>query len=222
MEVNEQQKRLSILIVLSSIFLLNDFFFMSAKSYVSWLAIDYGSRLLAVGIVVYLIRKKAALPAAFGLARIPFRAGVKWMLLLTVTGIFIDQVVWHFFEHLLPDTQLASMPRIKDPIVNIFDLTIGIMLVAVSEEIVFRGYCFTALRDRMGPRLLMPISAVLFGLIHWSAGQHAVITTALWGVMPMVAMIRTGSVVPAMAAHYLTDLVSFGGFIPESWSNFIA
>jgi membrane protease YdiL (CAAX protease family) len=221
MEVNEQQKRLSILIVLSSIFLLNDFLFMSAKTYVSWLGIDYGSRFLAIGIVVYLIKKKSAVPAEFGLARIPFRAGLRWALLLTVTGIFIDQVVWRFFEHLLPGTQLASMPRIKNPIVNIVDLTFGILLVAVSEEIVFRGYCFTALRDRMGTKLLISTSAVLFGLIHWSTGQHAIITTALWGVMPMVAMIRTGSVVPGVVAHYITDLVSLGGFIPERWFDFI-
>lgn len=33
-------------------------------------------------------------------------------------------------------------------------------------------------------------------------------------------MIRTGSVVPAMIAHYVTDLVSLGGFIPETWLNF--
>ena len=222
MEVNEQQKRLSILIALSAIFLLNDFLFMSATSYLAWLAIDYGSRLLAIGVVMYLVMKKRALQSEFGLARIPFRAGIRWMLFLTVTGIFIDQVLWRYFEHLLPGTQLAFMPRIKNPSVNIFDLIFGITLVAVSEEIVFRGYCFTALRDIMGPRMLIPISAVLFGLIHWSSGQHAIITTALWGVLPMVAMVRTGSVVPAMIAHYITDLVSFGGFLPESWFNFIA
>jgi len=220
-EVNEQQKRLSILVVLSSIFLLNDYLFMSARSSVTWLLIDYGSRLLAIGIVVYLIKKRLALPAEFGLARIPLRTSVRWMLPLTATGIFIDQVGWHFFEHLLPNTQLASMPRIQDPVVNIIDLTFGIMLVAVTEEIVFRGYCFTALRDRMGTKLLISTSAVLFGLIHWSTGQHAIITTALWGVMPMVAIIRTGSVVPGVVAHYITDLVSLGGFIPERWFDFI-
>ena len=36
----------------------------------------------------------------------------------------------------------------------------------------------------------------------------------------MVAIIRTGSVVPAMIAHYITGLVSLGGFIPEIWLNF--
>ena len=65
----------------------------------------------------------------------------------------------------------------------------------------------------------MPVSALLFGLIHWSTGLHAVISAALWG-LPMVAMIRTGSVVPAMISLYVTDLVSLRGFIPETWLNF--
>ncbi len=38
--------------------------------------------------------------------------------------------------------------------------------------------------------------------------------------LPMVAMIRTGSVVPAVIAYYITDLVSLGG-VPENWFQFI-
>jgi hypothetical protein len=41
----------------------------------------------------------------------------------------------------------------------------------------------------------LPVSALLFGLIQWSMGLHAIISTALWGGLPMVVMIRTGSVV---------------------------
>ena len=217
----EQDKRLVILAVLSSIFLLNDFLFMRAKGYVGWLEIDYGSRFLALGIIFSLLQQKISNLTEFGLTSIPFRRGIVWMLLLTVTGILIDQVGWRFFERVLPYTQLAAMPKIENPIVKIFDLTFGVALVAVSEEIVFRGYCYSALKDRMSPQLLVVISALLFGLIHWSTGLHAIVSTALWGVLPMVAMIRTGSVIPAVIAHYLTDLVSLGGLVPESWFHFI-
>jgi len=27
--------------------------------------------------------------------------------------------------------------------------------------------------------------------------------------------------IPAMIAHYITDLVSMGGFVPESWFSFM-
>jgi hypothetical protein len=221
MKVNEQDRRLIILAVLSSIFLLNDFLFLTAKSYGMWLLIDYSSRLLAVGIALALVRRKISGAAEFGLTGIPFRSGLSWLLLLTATGILIDQVGSRFLEQFLPLTQLALMPKSDNSFVNIFDLTFGVALVAVSEEAVFRGYCFSALHDRLSPLALVALSAVLFGMIHWSQGLHAVVSTALWGILPMVSMIRTRSIIPAVIAHYITDVVSQGGFVPENWFSFM-
>jgi membrane protease YdiL (CAAX protease family) len=221
MKVSEQDKRFIILTVLSSPFLLNDFLFLTAKGYGVWLLIDYGSRLLAVGIVLALMQRKISSAAEFGLTGIPFRSGLVWLLLLTTTGILIDQVAWRFLEQHLPYTQLAIMPKIKSPFVNIFDLIFGVTLVAVSEEIVFRGYFYSTLHERLSPGALVALSAVLFGMIHWSQGLHAIVSAALWGILPMVSMIRTRSIIPAAIAHYITDLVSFGGFVPESWFSFM-
>lgn len=221
MGTREQDRSLVILAILSAIYLLNDFLFMRAGGYIEWLAIDYGSRFLAIGIILYLFRRKISVPAEFGLKSIPFRTGLVWVLVLAITGVLIDQAGWRFFERVLPFTQLASMPKIGNPLVRTFDLTFGVTLVAVSEEMVFRGYCYSALHDRMSSPVLVLASAVLFGLIHWSTGLHAIISTALWGILPMVAMIRTRSVLPAMIAHYITDLVSLGGFVPESWFDFM-
>lgn len=221
MHLSEKDRRLVILALLSSIFLLNDYLFMMARSAAAWLMIDYGSRFLAIGIVFYLIHQKISRAAEFGLKSIPFRSGLFWMLLLTVTGLLIDQVVWRLLEQVLPNTQLTSMPKIRNPFVNFFDLTAGVALVALSEELVFRGYCFSALQGRWPRWVVVSVSAILFGLIHWSQGLHAIVSTALWGILPMVAMARTGSIIPAMIAHYITDLVSLGGFVPENWFNFM-
>ena len=62
---------------------------------------------------------------------------------------------------------------------------------------------------------VIAISCCLFGLIHWSAGLHAVIATAIWGILPMIALIYTGSLWPAIVAHFVTDVVAFSGLIPE-------
>jgi len=221
MKVSEQDRRFLILSVLASVFLLNDFLFLLAKSLGSWLLIDYGSRLLAVGIVFALVRKKTARAAEFGLTGISFPSGLAWLLLLTATGLLIDQVGWRYLERHLPHMQLVSMPKIKNSFLNIFDLTFGVALVALSEELVFRGYCYSAFRDRLSPGVLVALSVVLFGMIHWSQGLHAVVSAALWGVLPMVSVVRTGSIIPAMIAHYITDFVSFGGFVPEGWFGFM-
>ena len=221
MKVSEQDRRLIILAVLSSIFLLNDLLFLKATGYGTWLLIDYGSRLLALGIVFALVRRKTSRPDEFGLTGIPFRPGLRWLLLLTAAGLLIDQVGLRFLEQLLPGTQLASMPKITNAAVNVFDLTFGLALVALSEEAIFRGYCYSALHDRLSFGALMALSAVLFGMIHWSQGLPAVVSTALWGMLPMVSMARTRSIIPAVIAHYITNLVSLGGFVPERWFVFM-
>jgi membrane protease YdiL (CAAX protease family) len=217
MRVNEQDGRLAILALLASIFLLNDFLFLAATSYGTWLLIDYGSRLLALGIMIELVRRKLSRPAEFGLTGIPFSSGLRWLLLLTAAGLLIDQVGLRFLEQVLPGTQLASMPKITNSAVNVFDLTFGLALVALSEEAIFRGYFYSALHDGLSFRTLMALSAVLFGMIHWSQGLPAIVSTALWGILPMVSLARTRSIIPAVIAHYITNLVSLGGFVPERW-----
>jgi hypothetical protein len=37
----------------------------------------------------------------------------------------------------------------------------------------------------------------------------------------MMALLKTGSVIPALFAHYATDFVIFSHIIPDNWSKFI-
>ncbi len=211
------------LLGLSAIFLLNDYLFIAADGYITWLVIDYGSRLLALGFILSLVRRRVSPWPEFGLAKMPFTQGLAWAALLTVTGILIDQVLWKYVERVVPATQLISAyPVITNHYVNAFDLTVGIALVAVSEELVFRGYFLTVVKNYVrNPAVLILLSAVVFGLIHWAMGLHAIVTTAIWGVLPMISLMRTGSVLPAIIAHYLTDLVSLSGIVPEAWFQFL-
>jgi membrane protease YdiL (CAAX protease family) len=57
--------------------------------------------------------------------------------------------------------------------------------VAVAEEIIFRGFLFRILEEGLGSWLALPISALLFGMIHmtnYSSGA------SLITVMPQIAM----------------------------------
>jgi membrane protease YdiL (CAAX protease family) len=59
------------------------------------------------------------------------------------------------------------------------------------------------------PGVMIAVSSILFGLSHWSGGLNIIITATLWAVLPMYVMVRTGSVVPALVAHFVTDFVAF-------------
>src|SRR3989338_2073304 len=219
-EDNQRAKLLS-LIVLTLLFLLNDFPLIYAHTYISWLLIDYSVRISALSIILYLVKRKISFSSEFVLVKIEIKPLVIWAAVSSIIGIAVDQIGWRYLERILPETQIMSFPKIKNPFVKGFDLTAGMLLVSITEELIFRGYYFSVLRSyTKNPFIIISISSLMFGLIHWSLGLHGIIVAAIWGILPMIAMWKTGSVFPAIIAHYVTDFVGFSGVIPNKWFYF--
>jgi CAAX amino terminal protease family. len=202
--------KLKFLIALTLIFVLNDFAFIPVKSYVGWLAIDYSFRILALAVIFFLIWSKRCALSDFGLVKMRVRPFIIWAVVLSVTGIFIDRFGWQFFKSVLPQTGILHFPASDNSFAKFFDLTVGVALVSISEEAIFRGYYASVLGGYFkNPAVLVTVSCLLFGLIHWSGGLHAILATAIWGILPMVSVLRTGSILPAVVAHWATDFVYF-------------
>lgn len=210
--VNEAIPRAKLLslIVLILLFLLNDIPLIYAHTYISWLLIDYSVRLLALFIIFYLIKHKISVSSEFGLIKIGIKQFILWSIVLSVTGVMIDQIGYKLIEKILPKFQIMSYLKVENTLIKVFDLTAGLLLVSVTEELIFRGYYFSVLRSyTKSPFIIISTSSLMFGLIHWSLGLHGIIVAAMWGILPMIAMWKTGSVYPAIIAHYVTDFVSF-------------
>ena len=202
--------RLKYLIAFTFLFVLNDFAFIPVKSYMGWLAIDYTFRLMALAFITFLMYSKQCAPADFGLVKMRTGPFIAWVVVLSAAGIFIDRFGWRFFRSVLPPTGLFHFPAADNSFAKFFDLTVGVALVSVSEEAIFRGYYASVLRGYFkNPVALVAVSCVLFGLIHWSGGLHAVLATAVWGVLPMISVLKTGSILPAVIAHWATDFAYF-------------
>ena len=160
-----------------------------------------------------------------------------WIVGATVCGVIVDQTVWPFLGYRLPFTQLFMFPQMSGTL-RIIDITFAIALVAVTEEIFFRSLAlrvFSAILkrnrrsigdgssdrvpevSRQAFVLLVVVSSLVFGLGHWANGLHAIISTAIWGVVPMIALVRTGSLWPALVTHYVTNFVAFSAIVPESY-----
>ena len=95
------------------------------------------------------------------------------------------------------------------------------ILPAIFEELTFRGYLFTAVKEASGPRTAIVVSSVLFGLFHLVLGNslsldRLVPATLLGFVLALVAW-RSGSVVPGILLHVLHNscLVLMGYYEPE-------
>jgi len=83
-------------------------------------------------------------------------------------------------------------------------LVIGIMAGA-AEEIFFRGYMQTHLREAWSPRLAIPMTALAFALLHleW---LHILLALML-GLWLGFVTERVGSALPSVAAHVINNTV---------------
>ena len=86
-------------------------------------------------------------------------------------------------------------------------LTVAVALgPGIAEEMFFRGYMQTRLAERYGPALAIAVAAACFGLLHFDLVHTPV--AAVLGVFLGWAVERTGSIVPAMVAHVVNNLVA--------------
>ncbi|WP_416897237.1 MAG: CPBP family intramembrane glutamic endopeptidase [Minwuia sp.] len=108
---------------------------------------------------------------------------------------------------------LFSFPEIRQPFYLWVDLTFGLLLVAISEELVFRRLarhwleaigCTTA--------WTVGVSAVIFGFMHWGGGAGQVVTAALIGALYMWVYIRLNRLWPLVVAHWAHNFFIFGPF----------
>jgi len=76
---------------------------------------------------------------------------------------------------------------------------------AVTEELLFRGYLFSALSSRLSPWKAILLSAVLFGFFHLivvdSLAIERLVPSTLLGVVLGWICYRTGSLFPGMVFH---------------------
>lgn len=96
-------------------------------------------------------------------------------------------------------------------------ILINTLLIGISEEMMFRGILFKALRSRGSIRSTVLISSLLFGFVHllngFSTGLVSAIPQAIFtfclGVLFIAVRIRTGSLYPVILLHASWDFCIF-------------
>jgi membrane protease YdiL (CAAX protease family) len=77
------------------------------------------------------------------------------------------------------------------------------------EEFFMRGYGMGLLARAGAPGWVgLTLTSAIFGLLHLYEGPHAVAIIGLWGLLFGVSFQRTGSLLPAMTAHFAVDAVA--------------
>lgn len=210
--------KISILILAALPFYLNDFNNIFIKHELVWLAIDYGAKITPLTFLFYLLKKELLSRADLGLVPLPAKQLIVWTIGIIALGLCLDEPGFVLWSKLLPPMRLGSIPIGPHSPLYMLDMTIGLALVAISEEIIFRGLAFTTLKSRNYSILkIFLISGLAFGFIHWSQGPIAIMATAITGSGLMICMQCTGSIYPTIIAHYVINYLSFSGKATEMW-----
>jgi uncharacterized protein len=79
------------------------------------------------------------------------------------------------------------------------------VLAGSAEEVFFRGFIQTRLRERWSPGVAILVTSIAFGLLHleWI---HAVLALALGAWLGFITE-RAGSTLPAVAAHVINNML---------------
>lgn len=189
-----------------------------------WISEDYTKRLLILSIIFAQPTFRQSIIGVLSRPWSPYEGQMYGHIRLAaiVIGLCIAEYfiirfeVWSFT--VLPDITSIHLPYSGEPffselsftVLMWFDLTVGLMLVSLSEECVFRAIAYAALKKRnLSDSTIILISSVLFGLVHLSKGLPNTFAAMLTGAIFMYAFIKTRSLWPTLVAHYIINYVVF-------------
>lgn len=198
-------------------FVLNDFLFIPLQNhYYAVATIDYLTRLFALSIVAWSIVNSKITFSNLGINRLPLwgsedrRVFIGWSIVLVLVCVGISRINETFLPNLWKNTVLFDFPLYPSSGARLFDLTIGIALVAISEELIFRGLLMSWLNEKgLVVSKVILIQAAVFALIHWSCGAKNILYCFLWAIPCGMFFSKYKNIYPCIVAHYFTDLFAF-------------
>jgi membrane protease YdiL (CAAX protease family) len=108
---------------------------------------------------------------------------------------------------------------------DLFGAVLVVGLVAgVSEEIFFRGFMLTRLREHWGAPRAIVVSATCFGVLHIDPNGVHMALAFVMGLYLGFVVERTGSTLPAIVCHVVNNVVytlqtALGGTLMDRASN---
>ncbi len=129
-------------------FYLNDFFFyIFQDQYLPFILVFYFTDLLGLGLTRTLttIQQKINSFDINHYQQMPLKDLVKWSVLLTIYGVTIDRTIGPTLGKYF-HWRLFHFPHYPNSIYRWMDLTYGLLLVSVAEEVVFRGILLKQLK----------------------------------------------------------------------------
>ncbi len=126
-------------------------------------------------------------------------------------------MLWFFPLWVIASLNLWGGVAAKFPLPGLLFAAVSMALVGVAEELIFRGFLFKAMLKDGDVKTAVIVSAVTFGLGHivnlFTGHELAetllqMVFAVAFGFVVTMAFYKSGSLLPAVLAHSLTDVFS--------------
>lgn len=201
--------RATILFIAYLPYFLNDFSNIFVTDYPLWVVLDYVARLFVLGFLYVMVRRSDLTLAELGMTRLPLTDGILWTAGTMVAAMGYLYLSEFILAPYFPKGALGGVPVDANSPLFLFDITAGLFLVAISEEVVCRGLTFSVLRSRLSTPVLAIVSALLFSAMHWSLSTHTLVDAFIYGLIFVPATLVTGTIWPATITHFFVNYVLY-------------
>ena len=161
-----------------------------------------------IGTACWLVGTRAGGAAAVGAVWIPLGPLVVWSIGLTLAALatmFVFRQIAVALGTRESPILRALLPRTREER-GVFALLS--VAAGVGEEIAYRGYAIPVLATFMGVPGAAALTSVVFGILHGYQGLLGTVRTTLMGGLLAWGFLASGSLLPAIAAHALIDLMA--------------
>lgn len=174
--------------------------------YAAWLVRDWGLRVAAIYACLWLLHLDADAKREAGLRPGPLANMAVAFLAFGLLDIIMTERLLPVLMDLLPGRMRIPLP--DNPALLAMDIYLGLALVAVSEELAFRGVLVGLCRKHgLGWIPTFCITSLAFGLLHTSHGLLVMANAAMFGVLALGARRMGKSLLPPMALHYVHNVI---------------
>lgn len=202
-------RKTTILILAYLPYYLNDFANILVTDYTAWVAVDYGVRIGILCFLFFVLWRGFVSRDDLMLGLPRLTDFLVWTAGTTVVAMGFLYVTEFVLAPYYPAGSMGGVPLDTDSPLFMFDSTVGLVLVGISEEIVCRGLTLSVLRNRLSIPALYVVSALLFSLMHWSLSVHTLFDAFVYGLVFVPATLATGSIWPATVVHFLVNFVLY-------------
>lgn len=154
--------------------------------------------------------------AHFGLRRTDIGAAVGWTL-LTWGAFFVFSIAWTVALGIDENDELPEeLGADSSTTALVFVAILVCVMAPLAEELFFRGFCFTALRRRLGMLPGAVLTGIIFGAIHLGGTEiEFIVPLMVFGALLCLLYVWTKSLLPCIVLHALNNALALG--VAEDW-----